>query len=538
MHVFANGNTQNTVGLLTYDAERTGEGYNLFYPNNQNKLFLIDNCGRLVHSWTDTNETSFPGTVASLLPDGNLLRSKTSSEIAGSTFGAGGAGGIIEILDWDSNVVWKRIIADTFQRQHHEVYPMPNGNVLCIVWERHGWEEIVENGFDTISNQMDELWSDAIFEINPELDSIVWEWHAWDHLIQDFDSTKLNYGVVAEHTERIDINYQEHTFGRRDWLHSNALDYNPHLDQIMLTVRNFHEIWIIDHSTNINEAASSAGGLSKKGGDLLFRWGNPNSYASGTSEDHKLFFMHDGQWIDNPDSEFDGDVMVYNNMIELDLSLGEIFEPIWNPTEFKYELDEGIYLPKNFTRDISHPDTLKNYSTSASNIQFLPNGNFLMCAARQGFAFELTPDEEVVWEYKVPFKFGLPVPQGLALNLSDNFTNQLRRYHPDFPGFLDKDLTPKDFLESNPNTDFCPSVSSAYLDHSRFNLSVYPNPVSNVLYIESDVLIENACVLNIYGNVVLQMKFEPGINQVSVNNLSPGIYFVKTLDYIQKIIKE
>ena len=41
-----------------------------------------------------------------------------------------------------------------------------------------------------------------INEVEPVcLDSgiIVWEWHAIDHLIQDHDSTKANYGVVADH---------------------------------------------------------------------------------------------------------------------------------------------------------------------------------------------------------------------------------------------------------------------------------------------------------------------------------------------------
>ncbi len=71
-----------------------------------------------------------------------------------------------------------------------------------------------------------------------EIDSsgrVVWEWHVWDHLIQDFDSSMDNYAVVAEHPELVDIN---HTRGSTsDWLHGNAIDYNPGLDHFMVSPR-------------------------------------------------------------------------------------------------------------------------------------------------------------------------------------------------------------------------------------------------------------------------------------------------------------
>ena len=35
---------------------------------------------------------------------------------------------------------------------------------------------------------------------------LAWEkWHVWDHLVQDFDPARDNYGVIAEHPERLDI---------------------------------------------------------------------------------------------------------------------------------------------------------------------------------------------------------------------------------------------------------------------------------------------------------------------------------------------
>ncbi len=76
---------------------------------------------------------------------------------------------------------------------------------------------------------------------------IVWQWNAWDHLIQDFDNTKDNFGVVADHPELIDINFARD--GGADWLHTNSVAYNEEFDQIILSNRGTSEIWVIDHST-------------------------------------------------------------------------------------------------------------------------------------------------------------------------------------------------------------------------------------------------------------------------------------------------
>ncbi len=88
---------------------------------------------------------------------------------------------------------------------------------------------------------------------------IVWEWYAWDHLIQDYNASKENYGVVGDHPELIDINYGISS-SLSDWLHANSIDYNEKFDQILISVHNFNEIWVIDHSTTLEEAAGHTGG--------------------------------------------------------------------------------------------------------------------------------------------------------------------------------------------------------------------------------------------------------------------------------------
>ena len=71
------------------------------------------------------------------------------------------------------------------------------------------------------------------------------------------------------------------------------MDYNEALEQIILSVHGFTEFWVIAHSTTTAEAASHSGRIYGKGGDILYRWGNPA--ADGAPGDQAVFGQHDAQ---------------------------------------------------------------------------------------------------------------------------------------------------------------------------------------------------------------------------------------------------
>ena len=99
---------------------------------------------------------------------------------------------------------------------------------------------------------------------------------------------------------------------RSDMMHTNAVDYNAELDQIALSSYHYSEVYIIDHSTSTKEAAGHSGGRWGKGGDLLYRWGNPKNYKRGDDESMQLFAQHDVHWIDDglPGA---GNILIFNN---------------------------------------------------------------------------------------------------------------------------------------------------------------------------------------------------------------------------------
>ena len=88
------------------------------------------------------------------------------------------------------------------------------------------------------------------------------------------------------------MNYATSPNGK-DWLHANSIDYNPELDQIMVSSRGFSEVWVIDHS--ITEETSTTAG------DLLYRWGNPGLMAEAPHRSI-LFKQHDAHWLDDAKS--------------------------------------------------------------------------------------------------------------------------------------------------------------------------------------------------------------------------------------------
>lgn len=235
--------------------------------------------------------------VGYLQADGSLVR--PTIHTAGVYLGAA-RGGRIQIFNPAGTLVNDLIVSTSAYQQHHDIRPMPNGNILCIVWEGHTQAEGLAAGRQNLTGP---IWSESILEIQPtgfSTFNIVWRWNLWDHLVQDVNSSLANFGSVIAHPELVDINVGtiSPVMGVSDWIHMNSIDYNPTLDQIVVSSRTLNELWVIDHSTTTAQAATHTGGNSGRGGDLLYRWGNPANYDRGTAANQIFFVPHSATWID------------------------------------------------------------------------------------------------------------------------------------------------------------------------------------------------------------------------------------------------
>ena len=444
-----------TVGLFVNE-EGSYDGYTLFAPLQYGTTYLIDNEGKLVHSW-DSAYT--PGNSVYLLENGHLLRTATLPRGPNATFGSGGAGGRVEEFTWAGTLVWEFEYSSDQHLQHHDIEKLPNGNVLMIAWEYKTAAEAIAAGRNPDVLTDGQLWPDHIIEGEPSGASggiIVWEWHVWDHLIQDFDPTKENYGVVAEHPELIDINFARQ--GNADWNHINSVDYNAQFDQILLSVPRFSEVWVIDHSATTEEAAGHAGGNSGKGGDILYRWGNPQAYRAGNASDRKLFSQHDAQWIESG-LPGEGNILLFNNGNGRPggaySSVDEFVPP--TDTSGNYALTPGTaYGPEEQTWIYTADNPTDFFADHISGAQRLPNGNTLICDGPHGALFEVTSEGEVVWKYVNPVTGQGPLTQGDPVSAGQkgqiNQVFRAYRYGSDYAGLADKDLTPGDPIELYPDS--------------------------------------------------------------------------------------
>lgn len=480
--------TQNTVGLISYDSDRSYPGYNLVFPHGQGTVWLLNGCGEVVHQWDDPSNR-VPGNSAYLQTNGDLLVCYNRPGSNTDPIWAGGAGQYVEMRTWDNDVLWAFELNDSLRRLHHDVVRIPNGNVLMIAWENKTPEEAITHGRDPELITEGAIWPDYILEYNPEIDSIVWEWHAWDHLIQEFDSTRLNFGRVADHPEKIHLNHI-YASGQADWMHANAIAYHPDLDLIMLSVPHFDELWFIDHSTTHEEAKGDTGGYWGKGGDLIYRWGNPRAYHRGDSADQQLFFIHDVHWVEDfisDDYPYFGSVAVFNNRFAADYSAAHMFTPVADTINLRFEMIGEVWGPETYDVTVLHPVSPQMmYSSGLSSFQVLPNENYLLLNGRTGYAFEMTPENEIVWEYIVPIKNGTFISQGETAQ--NNLTFRIKRYPEWYSAFEGKDLTPKGFMELNPDTTYCEQlISGSQPQPPAAELRVYPNPVDAQLVIERSV---------------------------------------------------
>ncbi len=515
---------EQTVGIFLNTPEAFN-GYTLVTPYLHNTTYLIDNCGEVVNKWESQRDIII---MAYLNADGNLLREVASNNPA---FNGGTMGGTLEVFNWEGELIWEYSISDDIFCQHHDVKWLPNGNILAIVWEYHTLEELTQVGR---VNAQNEIWSENVVEIQPDYENgggiIVWEWKVWDHLIQDVDPSIDNYGVVEDNPQLIDINYLAEK-ASVDWLHINSIDYNAELDQIALSVHQFGEIWIIDHSTTTEEAASSTGGKCGKGGDLLYRWGNPMVYKRGTESDQKLFLQHDAVWIAQGHMD-EGMLMVFNNRAGIPYGLDYSSVVVIDPPlldDGNYLFENAAYAPADVHWTYKAENPTDFYSSLISGSSRLPNNNTLICEGMSGRIFEVDYDGNIVWQYINPVGMNGITPQYEQPQL--NIVFKAVRYAPDFEGFKGRELIPQGHIETGTTTD-CEIYSGTGVEkqYADGNFHVFPNPASSLLNVQWDYTNADKIQLtDIKGNVLIETPVFTNGTTLDVSCFNKGVYIVSLM---------
>ena len=437
------------IGLIKYDQSKAFKGYTLFAPKHFTTIHLIDMEGHVINTWKSQFE---PGQAVYLRENGNLLHccwQQAKIKIGG------GEGGRVEEFDWDGNLVWQWELNDEKNFAHHDIKELPNGNLLVMAVEYKTREECIAAGFLPEAVKKDGLAVDYVLELAKTGASggkVVWEWHIWDHLVQGNLPAGGNYGVVKDHPELINCGSK---FISPFWNHANSIAYNADLKQIVLSARGQNEIYVFEHTVDYNDpkagiaiAASHKGGKYGRGGDILYRWGNPYMYNRGDFKaDRRLFNQHDAQWVPKG-YPGEGNMTIFNNGEggQGYSSVEEIVLPIDKEGNYKIETDAAFAPKEAVWRYYNEQDPKAMYSTDIAGAHRLPNGNTLICNGVDGQFLEVTKEKEVVWEYVNPIttkalKQGEEIPRD-ARSHPLNAVFKIHRYEPSYPAFKGKDMKP------------------------------------------------------------------------------------------------
>ena len=390
------------------------EGYTLFTPQiglgGDATTYLIDNDYNVIQSWAHENgPASMPYLISGDEPGWENTLLIYPYRVNNPTMESGGVGGAVECQTWDGELVWEYVLSNSDYQHHHDVEPLPNGNVLMIAWEKKTAEEAYSMGREEINNPLNQLWSSVIFEIEPDGNGgaeVVWEWHLWDHLIQDSCPDCPNYGTISNHPELFNINIGDVGTAsgpggaNADWIHLNAIDYHEEWGQIALSSRYQSEIFVIDHGTTTEEAASHSGGNYGKGGDFLYRWGNPQNYNRGHESDRIFSDQHSINWIPIG-YPGENNFIVFNNYHEGvgpwgESAVLEFILPVGDYGNYSIEGGES-FGPDNYIWSYEY-----GIFTAMQGGSFrLPNGNTLITDCDSAYILEITDEGNIVWEYEM-----------------------------------------------------------------------------------------------------------------------------------------
>ena len=526
-----------------------------YYGNMSSAMgYLVDTNGTTVKTFTYTGFGN-NGYSTHMMPGGDVWRSVSNT---GNILVGGGMTGRIQKWSYSNTLLWDYTYSSSTYCLHHDHCPLPNGNVLVISYDVKTATDATNAGCSSAIT----IWAEKILELQPVGTNsavIVWQWNVWDHLSQNVNSTAANYVTsIANNPQLLNINYGT----QKDWMHMNGIDYNPILDQIIVSSHNLNEWYVIDHSTTTAQAASHTGGNAGKGGDFLYRWGNPPAYqATGTKI---LDVTHDAHWI--PEGVPNAGYMVgVNNKGSTGpkTTIDHVSPP---RVGLNYTVTTGsAFSPATFTN--RHTST--GYTSNMGSSDQFPNGNQMICLATAGTIYEINAAGTTLWtkstggttpqshRYTTCFINNAAPPQPtISLSGSDLVSTTAVSYQwyvngNLIPGATSQLYTPIQngiYVVKTTDSNGCVYVYSAGYNYSlitgvngvaiKNDIAIYPNPTSGLVSIMVNLLAYEKYTVMVYDSFGKLLVNEENTNTLDLSELSNGIYFVTVSTESGNVVKK
>jgi len=363
--------------------------------NLSSHILLIDMDGNIVKKWSSGLYH------AKMLPNGSILSKIVYNDETRrfSNLTQLGWNGSVE---WNFDCNWIDENSNLIYGNHHDF--QREGNP--VGYYAPG-QDFTENGKTLILAHKNtynphvswrEFKDDVIYEVDWNGSLTGFEWHASDHIDEMGFDLKSRIGMwinpgglgrwlMIAIGDLLHINTISY-LGKNKWYDMGYEEFNP--NNIMITSRHANFLIIIEKET----------------GDIVWRIGpnfleNPEENKLGQIiGPHHAHIIPDGL----PGA---GNILVFDNgglagyglfgnpnKFRLYSKVIE-FNPLTNEIVWVYQFKNGLSFL------IRQGKYHKFFSITMSSAQRLPNGNTLITEGFTGRVFEVTPDNEVVWEYLV-----------------------------------------------------------------------------------------------------------------------------------------
>lgn len=371
------------TGTTVHDADKAFASFTLFSPlgGEDSVLYLVNMRGETVHRWS----VPFAVLYGRLLPNGNVVViGRNDTQVPGrpgvGPYEIGGVAGWLVELTWEGKRVWKHVDL----AMHHDFVKLANGHVIYLAWEKVPvkLQKKVRGGIKGSEFANHVMFGESIVEIDAG-GRRVWEWHANLHLDPDID-------IIGP------------MYKRQEWLHANSLTVLKD-GNIALTARDTDSLLVIE----------------KKTGKILWRWGN-TAYLDRTTG--RIEYREGPGTLGGPHNVRQiadgypgaGHLTCYDNGTYADASRA-------------VEIDSGAR--KQVWQSAQPGIGRKHFSNFIGGAQRLPNGNTLICDGGNGRIFQVTSQNQVVWEYINPY-IATPAYQG-AMFRAEAYAPDYCRQLPD-----------------------------------------------------------------------------------------------------------
>jgi hypothetical protein len=263
---------------------------------------------------------------------------------------------------------------------HHDWRRLPNGNTLILANLVHPVPGFTQP----------QVLDDVVYEISRKGD-IVWRWAASDHLEEfGFTADQLKLVRDAPTADYLHVNNLS-VVGPNRWFDAGDKRFDP--DNLLFDSRNANFIAIIDKTTGkvvwtLGPNYPAAGDTALRGKKATPR---PVDQISGQHDAHIIPAGLPGA----------GDLLVFDNQGEA----GYPRAPLGVTSGSRVlEIDPVKQeIVWEYTGESSGAPAWTFRSSFISSARRLPNGNTLIDEGFDGRLFQVTPQDEIVWEYVSPY---------------------------------------------------------------------------------------------------------------------------------------